>query len=623
MEAASKSKKQQTAVPRYNAEQWEQHRALITRLYSKENKRLVDVCNVLLDEHGFHATERTLKHRIRLWHLDKKQKDHEMRAIARLYLTRKAQGKKSIFKIRDRVVDYSEITRYFRRKGIYNIESIASQPVQLSPDKTEFTCHTPEPDEHEDEPPPPPPEHSPTDDFGSVQSRPESSQISDTTEQRALKPPSWSSTLVDRPTASPEDAYPSPNSLILVEDIPRLNVPTDYREMECVLNFTKNFLSTNIAWSQHGAIPPVETDPIRWRNDFLQASYLFRVSDSDLALAEFSSVYDRIPALLMNQEPVFFAVMLGLLCFPANPLDFALTQQMFRYIWNMAQVVLGREHPLTLLLSSTLTSPQQGQLALLALQTGYAAAKENLGPSHEDTLQFLEQLANAHGDREDHAEVIALREQLLDARQRNDGTISASACWALLDLARSYVRAGTDRDDEALTLIDTAIRNAEQLHPGPRAEVHIRGLGRMAFINERQGRTATARMLLKAAIDHGTELLGPEQLNKVVPKVELQKLMERWRPLFQKIRESTYNREIGGGGGGGGDTGPLSEPGKLNVVGLANHLRSLHQGRTISLQRERWKEEGQGQGEGKQMGVNRNLLSIMLIQTRTQSKATA
>ena len=606
----SKSKKQ-AAVPRYNAEQWEHHRALITRLYSKENKRLVDVCNVLLEEHGFQATERTLKHRIRLWHLDKKQKDHEMRAIARLYLTRKAQGKRSIFKIRDRVVDYSEITRYFRRKGIYNIESLASQPVQLSPDKTEFTCHTPEPDEHDDEPPPP--EHSPAGDYGGAQSKTES-QIPDITEQRALKI-ARSSTTVDGPSASPEDAYPSPNSLILVEEIPRLNVPTDHREMECVLNFTKNFLSTNIAWSQNAVIPPVETDPIRWRNDFLQASYLFRVSDSDLALAEFSSVYDRIPALLMNQEPVFFAVMLGLLCFPANPLDFALTQQMFRYIWNMAQVVLGREHPLTLLLSSTLTSPQQGQLAILALQTGHAAAKENLGPSHEDTLQFLEQLANAHGDREDHAEVIALRQELLTARQQNDGNISASACWALLDLARSYVRAGTDRDDEALTLIDTAIRNAEQLHPGPRAEVHIRGLGRMAFINERQGRTATARMLLKAAIDHGTELLGPEQLNKVVPKVELQKLMERWRPLFQKIRDSTYHREAGGG------WGPLSEPGKPNVVGLAHHLRSLHQGRTISLQRERCKEE-EGREKGG-MGVNRNLLSIMLVQTRTQSRATA
>src|SRR5436305_13868721 len=115
------------SAPRYSTEQWEQHRDLITRLYSKENKRLVDVCEILTIQHGFHATTRSLKHRIRVWHLDKKQKDHEMRTILKTYLSRKAQGKQSIFLLRGRLIDHGEISRYFRRKGIYSLESLACE----------------------------------------------------------------------------------------------------------------------------------------------------------------------------------------------------------------------------------------------------------------------------------------------------------------------------------------------------------------------------------------------------------------------------------------------------------------------------------------------------------------
>src|SRR5436305_8390135 len=137
------------SAPRYSTEQWEQHRDLITRLYSKENKRLVDVCEILTIQYGFHATTRSLKHRIRVWHLDKKQKDHEMRAILKAYLTRKSQGKQSVFRLRGRLIDHGEISRYFRRKGVYSLESLTPELANVPPTLPDIVCQTPEPYEHE------------------------------------------------------------------------------------------------------------------------------------------------------------------------------------------------------------------------------------------------------------------------------------------------------------------------------------------------------------------------------------------------------------------------------------------------------------------------------------------
>src|SRR5271163_495074 len=131
---------------RYSPKEWEEKRTLITRLYSVENRRLVDVCKILSEQHGFNATERSLKHRIRVWHLDKKQKDPEMRMVANLYLRRKAQGKESAFRIRGRDVDIDEIRRYFRRKGVRRLEMLSIDSAAPLPLSTDIICFTPEPE---------------------------------------------------------------------------------------------------------------------------------------------------------------------------------------------------------------------------------------------------------------------------------------------------------------------------------------------------------------------------------------------------------------------------------------------------------------------------------------------
>jgi tetratricopeptide (TPR) repeat protein len=591
------------STARYSTEQWEQHRDLITRLYSKENKRLVDVCEILALQHGFHATTRSLKHRIRVWHLDKKQKDHEMRAILKAYLARKSQGKQSVFRLRGRLIDHGEISRYFRRKGVYNLESLGPELAHVPSTLPDIVCQTPEPYEHD----------SSDSAAGSYEDGSTTSPLgSATTYDDDVKVEGFMPTQpVDLPkeTFTPFVSDPPPEATLIPSLPAPLNPPADLQEMECVLAFTKSFLGSGLPSYRPDRLQSIYIDPVHWRNDFLQASYLLRVQGNDLAFAEFSSVYDRIPALLESQDPAFFAVILGLLCFPNRPLDFALSEQMFRYIWSMAQVVLGRTHPITLLLSCALTSERRARLAILMLRAASGVAEEKLGPHHQDAVEFLEQLAHAHADLEEHSEVIMYREKILRSHQITDGDASPYTCWAMLDLANAYIDA--EQDDDALAMIEKAFERAEKLAPAPRTELFIRGLGRMAFINDRQGRPAMSRMLLRSAVEIGNEFLGSEDVGNVLSREELEKVENRWRPFFQSIKDSIA----------AADANNHSVRNVVNVLqrpdltGLASHLRSMRQGRNMTLEMER---HGKNDENAR---ICHNLLNLFMIQSMSIAKS--
>lgn len=586
------------SATRYSTEQWEQYRDIITRLYSKENKRLVDVCEILAVQHGFHATTRSLKHRIRVWHLDKKQKDHEMRAILKMYLSRQSQGKESIFRLRGRLIDYGEICRYFRRKGISSLESLTPELAHVPSTLPDIVCQTPEPDGH----------GSPESASGSWGDASTTSPLdSCTTYEDDIK---LEGLMETRPIESIPLAPDSPPKDTLVRSLPvSLSPPADLQEMECVLAFAKSFLGSGLNSCHARSLQSVDIDPVHWRNDFLQASYLLRVQGDDLAFAEFSSVYDRIPALLESQDPVFFAVILGLLCFPKYPLDFALSEQMFRYIWSMAQVVLGRTHPITMLLSCALTSDRRERLAILTLKAASDVAEKTLGAHYPDALEFLEQLAHAHADLEEHPQVIMYREKILKVHLATDGDSSPYTCWAMIDLANAYIHA--NQDDAALEMIEKAFQRAEKLAPTPRTEIFIRGLGRMAFINDRQGRAAISRMLLRSAVEIGNEFLGSQEVRKVFSKQELEKVEKVWRPFFQSIKASVAT--AGSNGDAVGNVSNMLQ--RPDLAGLASHLRSMGQGRNMTLQKER---RGKKDDNSR---ICQNMLNLFMIQSMSSTNA--
>ena len=80
------------------------------------------------------------KTHITKWGLDKKNKESEMRAIPRKNKQRAEQGKRSHFRVRKRDLDFAEVVRYWKRKGVTVDEVIARSMASPTPETVE--CFT-------------------------------------------------------------------------------------------------------------------------------------------------------------------------------------------------------------------------------------------------------------------------------------------------------------------------------------------------------------------------------------------------------------------------------------------------------------------------------------------------
>ena len=83
------------------------------------------------------------KRRIKLWGLDKNNKDAEMRAIARKTKVRLEQGKGSEVHVRGKAIDAEEVRRYWRRKGKSIDDVIAHRNASLTPEAVEIVTPVP------------------------------------------------------------------------------------------------------------------------------------------------------------------------------------------------------------------------------------------------------------------------------------------------------------------------------------------------------------------------------------------------------------------------------------------------------------------------------------------------
>ena len=85
-----------------------------------------------------------LKKQIKSWDLDRNHKQADMLYALRVALQRAAQGKKTVFLIRGRIVTFHNVKKYFRRKGIHDLESLMTGASTAAP-TTRIDCRTPEP----------------------------------------------------------------------------------------------------------------------------------------------------------------------------------------------------------------------------------------------------------------------------------------------------------------------------------------------------------------------------------------------------------------------------------------------------------------------------------------------
>lgn len=81
------------------------------------------------------------KQRIGKWNLDKKTKEAEAWAVLRLHQQRQAEGKHSVFRVRDKSVTIDDMLRYFKRKGILNPKTEVDEHGGITPPTV--VCSTP------------------------------------------------------------------------------------------------------------------------------------------------------------------------------------------------------------------------------------------------------------------------------------------------------------------------------------------------------------------------------------------------------------------------------------------------------------------------------------------------
>lgn len=87
-------------------------------------------------------SERMYKRRIQLWHLDKNNKEHEIRAALQLALQRQKDGLKPVsgVRIRHRNLTWADINRYLRRRRVEDPQKWAVEGLQTDESQESEKC---------------------------------------------------------------------------------------------------------------------------------------------------------------------------------------------------------------------------------------------------------------------------------------------------------------------------------------------------------------------------------------------------------------------------------------------------------------------------------------------------
>lgn len=126
----------------YDPQVWEDHKESIRRLYIEQGKPLREVVEAMARTHGFHATEKMFKIRIKQWGFGKNNTRRDVSQMLKARFVREAMGKRSEFIRNGKTVDIDD---YLRRKGLteYDVVDLESSPVSVEDALRIVRCRTP------------------------------------------------------------------------------------------------------------------------------------------------------------------------------------------------------------------------------------------------------------------------------------------------------------------------------------------------------------------------------------------------------------------------------------------------------------------------------------------------
>ncbi|KAI3324281.1 hypothetical protein HD806DRAFT_64078 [Xylariaceae sp. AK1471] len=134
------------------ANDWANHRPLITALYRDQNKTLKETMQVMEEKHDFFATVRMYKARFQQWGIEKKIKAEDAVEIFRQQTARAKAGKSSVAYVRGRKINPDRLQRYRYRAAAIVSEQIlmvekefTTSPSEVAPVSSHVICRTPSP----------------------------------------------------------------------------------------------------------------------------------------------------------------------------------------------------------------------------------------------------------------------------------------------------------------------------------------------------------------------------------------------------------------------------------------------------------------------------------------------
>ncbi|KAI8950339.1 hypothetical protein F4801DRAFT_349081 [Xylaria longipes] len=267
------------------ANDWANHRPLITALYRDQNKTLRETMRIMEEKYEFSATLRMYKARFQQWGIEKKIKAEDAVEIFRQQTARAKAGKPSVAYIRGRKINPDRLQRYR-----YRAAAIVSEQI--------------------------------------LKAEKEPAKILATSSHIVLRTPSPSPTPEDTPILAPQ-----------------LDDPTDFKVPDDCMRILGKYIAGSVeagAWqvASTASVP----DAFTWAHYLATSQGLIAHKRTREGFALLGICFEQYKSHLKNPDPFFWlATYKAALLLAAR--DVALGQEFIKYASNLTLVMLPRAHP--------------------------------------------------------------------------------------------------------------------------------------------------------------------------------------------------------------------------------------------------------------------------------------
>lgn len=423
------------------------------------------------------------KMRVKQWQLDKKAKDPEMRAMYFAAKRREEAGKRTSFVVRGRRKELIAVKTYFVRKGVNlaKLESEMPLVVELPRDVRAIT----------------PPEESP---FWKPIDQPptrSSNQINGQSQRsngNLGNDDTSQSSIIQTRHRSP------PISMLLKQDsLPATpTLAPDFRHMSASLSSSASYFPAmfatnywNLATEKYPKENQPDAQPLPWAANQVAASYAIARGDSSDVLSLLNSSSEKLNYIFRQQRPELIPCLLWMISEfeVAGQRDYS--TQILSFAAELSQIVLGDQHPITMVIWSLYASETRLLLVEPIMKEIIKIFSAEVS-RYDHTLSFMLQVtADLLRLQKRYTEADLLWREVVRRSEEDTGLNSQETVTYMLSAVEPAMEAGAHVEAEAglrdiLARVDVFDDREYQL--AMQARVHFM----LCLIEQRRGNGAKA-----------------------------------------------------------------------------------------------------------------------------------